>query len=325
VAAFVVLSVLANFFNIAIVGKNASQSMHLSEKVDEQSFLAPKRSAGKRLKAESQPSLGETKLQKNGKVSLPKQKQVSPDEREQYHVVFSTSCSLEQDWQSYLFFFHAMIQKQQGTVTRIVSGCSSEQEVEMSRIHQEQIVIMNERFNLHFTPDFGRVEGVSWHQTKYWNKPFGVKHWLENKLGYRYEGNISTPYDDDIIILVDPDMLMQRPFVNDFSNFPNNIWQSHFNNQPDQLYHKVSHGHPMAQDYSFHDAWLRAGRDNLTHVVGPDSPVHNVSMLEARIFYPAGPPYILTARDMYRVVYHWTDFLPRLFKLFKGFMAEMYG
>ena len=152
-----------------------------------------------------------------------------------------------------------------------------------------------------------------------------MKHWLEHKFGYRYEGDISTPYDDDIIILVDPDMLMQRPFVNDFSSFPNHIWQPQFRDNPDEIYHKITHGHPMAQDYSFGAAWLRAGQANWTHVVGPDSPVHDVSNKEARVFYAAGPPYMLTARDMYRVVYHWAKFLPRLFDLFTGFMVEMYG
>ena len=152
-----------------------------------------------------------------------------------------------------------------------------------------------------------------------------MKHWLENKFGYRYEGDISTPYDDDIIVLVDPDMLMQRPFVNDFSHFPNNIWKKYFENRPDTLYHKVTHGHPMAQDYSFGTAWLRAAKENLTHVVGPDSPVHGISSRQdASNFFAAGPPYILTARDMYRVVYHWSLFLPRMFDLFGGFMVEMY-
>lgn len=154
-----------------------------------------------------------------------------------------------------------------------------------------------------------------------------MKHWLENNFGYKYEGDISTPYDDDIVILVDPDMLMQRPFVNDFSGFPNSIWRTHFQNHPDEIYHKVSHGHPMAQDYSFASAWLTSGniKANLVNIVGPDSPVLRTSKQEAKTFFPAGPPYILTARDFYRVAYHWSIFLPRIFDYFDGFMAEMYG
>ena len=172
-------------------------------------------------------------------------------------VVFSTSCSDSHDWQSYLFFFHAMLHKQPGNVTRIVSGCTEEQEEEMKRIHQEQITIMNDRFHIHFTPNFGNVPGRDWETTKYWNKPFGVKHWLEHKFGYRYEGDISTPYDDDIIVLVDPDMLMQRPFLNDFSGVPNSFWHKH-NLKNGDLYYKVEHGKPIAQTYSFGDAWVRA-------------------------------------------------------------------
>ena len=195
----------------------------------------------------------------------------------------------------------------------------------MSRLFQERIAIMSDNFYIWFTPDFGKVPGSNWHITKYWNKPKGMKHWLENNFGYRYEGDISTPYDDDIVVLVDPDMLMLRPFVNDFAGFPLSIWKTedYFTKFPDRLHRRVTHGYPMAQDYNFAASWLNAGRNNLTHVVGPDSPVHNVSKSYAKSFYPAGPSYLLTARDMYRVAYHWSDFLPRLFDLFDGFMVEM--
>ena len=154
----------------------------------------------------------------------------------------------------------------------------------------------------------------------------GMRHWLENKLGYRYEGGITTRHDDDIVILVDPDMLMQRRFVNDFSDYPLSLWrrQAHYQLHPDQLWSQVSHGHPIAQDYSFRDSWLKSGRisSHLTHIVGPNSPVHNISEDDS-LHYSAGPPYMLTARDMYRVTHHWADFLPRMFDVFHGFMVSV--
>lgn len=243
------------------------------------------------------------------------------------HIIFSTSCHIKQDWQSYLFFFQAMVHQQPGTVTRIASGCSHDEEMALQKVHEEQIKIMNPNFFVHFTPQFGKVPGANWQLTKYWNKPFGVKHWLENVFGYRYEGDISTEYDDDIVVLVDPDMLMQRPFINDFSNYPNEVWNRYARNHPDDLYFQVTHGKPMAQDYNFGTSWIDAAvkTRNLTYVVGPDSLAHEVDRdrLVARGRYPAGPPYILTARDMYRVAYNWADILPRLFHVHGVFMDEM--
>lgn len=48
--------------------------------------------------------------------------------RPDYHVVFSTSCSLQQHWESYVFFYHAMKVQQPGNVTRIVSACTPQQQ-----------------------------------------------------------------------------------------------------------------------------------------------------------------------------------------------------
>ena len=238
------------------------------------------------------------------------------------HLVFSTSCSYKQDWQSYVFFYQAMSSRQQGDVTRLVSGCEPEQQEELQRMHKEQIQIMSDRFHLHFTPEYGGKDNPKlWQSTKYWNKPFGMRHWLENSMGFP---NDST-HESDIVILVDPDMLLMEPFVNEFSNEPLDVWTAYFQNHQDNLISEVTHGHPIAQDYAFGDSWFVAASSNLTHVVGADSPVHRISKFDRKTFYPAGPPYILTFRDMYRVVEKWCEFLPKLFDIYPKFMAEMYG
>jgi type II secretory pathway component PulJ len=119
-----------------------------------------------------------------------------------YHLAFSTSCS-KKDWQSYLFFYLAMAHKQQGDVTHIVSGCKDQQtEDELRQLHNEHHTqAMSENFHIHFTPDFS--DPTNFQVTKYWNKPFGVNHWLENRFGFRYDlekGDVaeSTDYDDDV-------------------------------------------------------------------------------------------------------------------------------
>ena len=248
------------------------------------------------------------------------------------HVVFSTACSLSHDWQSYLFFFHAMFHNQKGDVTRIVSGCSPEDEIKMKELHEQQFSPMSPNFHIHFTPEYGKqlqTEGVNYQKTKYWNKPFGLKHWMEHRFGYVWDDDdskITVPeYDDDIIVLVDPDMLMQKPFVNDFSKVAPDQWNAYYRKHPDELYGKVSQGHPAAQDYSFGAQWISHVRDHLDDIVGPDSPVHDVTDEEARLVFSAGPPYWMTARDAFRISYKWAEFLPGIFRYHSEFMAEMYG
>eukprot|EP00547_Thalassionema_nitzschioides_P012828 CAMPEP_0194258818 /NCGR_PEP_ID=MMETSP0158-20130606/42121_1 /TAXON_ID=33649 /ORGANISM="Thalassionema nitzschioides, Strain L26-B" /LENGTH=268 /DNA_ID=CAMNT_0038998357 /DNA_START=1 /DNA_END=803 /DNA_ORIENTATION=- len=119
-------------------------------------------------------------------------------------------------------------------------------------------------------------------------------------------------------------MLFQRPFVNDFSKTPDHVWApySKFGTNTKA----VTHGKPMAQDYNFGDKWYSKPKEvNLTHVVGKTSPVHSLSVTDAARLYPAGPPYIVTARDMYRIVVKWCDFLPKIFDVHPVFMSEMYG
>jgi hypothetical protein len=259
---------------------------------------------------------------------------IGGDEADHMHVVFSTACSLSHDWQSYLFFFHAMLHKQRGDVTRIVSGCSPEDEIKMRELHEKQFSVMSPNFLIHFTPEYGKQlvdEGYGYQKTKYWNKPFGLKHWMEHRFGYVWNDDddtkITVPeFDDHIIVLVDPDMLMQKPFVNDFSKMPLEQWNKYYREKgSDELVGKVTQGHPAAQDYSFGDQWLKHVKDNLNEIVGPDSLVHQVTNEEARLVYSAGPPYWMTARDTFRISYKWTEFLPGIFRHHPEFMSEMYG
>ena len=199
-------TVLVVSVNLSLVGKRSQ----IQQAGDQHSFEAPKVST--RNSAKERPNMsvnkqndheiGDTTSQDGRKFSLDEKvsprkeselqkSRVSEQQQDpltskphQYHVVFSTSCHVKQDWQSYLFFYQAMIQKQEGNVTRIVSGCTPEQEAQMMKVHEEQITIMSDRFHLHFTPEFGKIPGKSYQETKYWNKPFvsSVRASLDREL-----------------------------------------------------------------------------------------------------------------------------------------------
>ncbi|KAL3919038.1 MAG: hypothetical protein SGILL_003954 [Bacillariaceae sp.] len=244
-------------------------------------------------------------------------RQTSQSQQQSYHVVFSTSCDPFQNWQSLAFFYFANKVKQPGHITRIASGCTREKAEELQKQHQEQVLPLNrEHFHLHITPDFGHGIG----DRKYWNKPLGILSFLETTLGYgnQSESSSSNPHDNDVIIILDPDMMLLKPITRDFSDYVGG-WEN------DLTHLLVQHGKPIAQRYEFGAKWLTSLNGRLAEVVGADSPAHNVTEKEADLYYPAGPPYLATGKDMYRLVTHWVEFLPKIFEIFPQFMAEMHG
>lgn len=232
----------------------------------------------------------------------------------EHHTVFSTSCSSFQDLQSYIFYYHAWKVEQPGNVTRIVSGCTPEQEIELRQRFKEQIAIMSDRFRLHFTPRFSIMKDGN--LFPFANKPNGLKHWMEHVLGYPN----NTQHDDDIVILLDPDQLLLRPLTYDFTN-TSVVWhETRMKNTPAL---QVKHGKPFAAMYGYREQWQT--KVNVTYVAGPDSPIHNISLNEAIDYFPAGPPYMATARDMYSIVEKWTEFLPRVFEVYPKLLGEMFA
>jgi hypothetical protein len=75
---------------------------------------------------------------RSGEKRLPSKEDSAPHEqpddrhRPDYHVVFSTSCSEQQNWESFVFFYHANKVQQPGSVTRIASGCTAQQAKEQT-------------------------------------------------------------------------------------------------------------------------------------------------------------------------------------------------
>ena len=131
---------------------------------------------------------------------------------------------------------------------------------------------------------------------------FGMKHWLENALGYP-----NKPVNEDaIVVLLDPDQLIMRPFRdNDFSNTQ---WKFLKNKEPRI---RIEHGAPMGQLYGFALQW----KDKVTmDHISPNEPsyVDQMSRDEAHAGYCVGPPYIATAKDMYRICTKWSEFAPRV-------------
>jgi hypothetical protein len=210
-----------------------------------------------------------------------------------YHLAFSTDCSPFQNWQSYLLFYSAMRIRQPGHVTRIASGCKGDEIQQMQAWFQDHISGMSIRFHLHFTPRFSDIKndrGEIIGDYKFFNKPFGVKHWMENA---EY---LTLHQADDIIAIIDPDMLLLRPITADFTEDRETLFS------PKRLKHilgrKVKHGLPFAQTYGFGAQWQKLDIDT---IAGGDSPASRFNRDNGRLFFAVGPPYLATVKDMYQV------------------------
>lgn len=255
----------------------------------------------------------ETPKQSSAERDSQKEDKSSTTPEPGYHVVFSTDCSSFQRWQSYLLFYSAHKVHQPGIVTRIASGCNRDEEEREKTFHEMISNTMSHSFKLHLTPHFSRVKDEQGKETgkdyKFFNKPFGLLHWLENS-----DEKIE---DDDIIILLDPDQVFTRPITNDFSNLNSNLLVG---NAPKT---KVEHGSPFAQKYGLGAMWLEFDLETITN--STDTPARKVDRNTARQKYPAGPPYLATAKDMLTIARYWATFVPRVHAEYPHLLAEMYA
>jgi hypothetical protein len=179
-----------------------------------------------------------------------------------FHLVLSTGCSAGQNWQSFVSLYHLVKSGQTGDVTRIASGCTMEEEKAVQQwFHQEVQQLLHHfqeeeeeapsmargssssssrsslRFHLHLTPDYSNARPG--HSYVYFNKAFGMKHWMEHGLGYnsihdKYRDDDTTTtttrtrepneHDNTIIILLDPDQLVLKPFTHNYTDAKHMGW-----------------------------------------------------------------------------------------------------
>ena len=252
-----------------------------------------------------------------------------------YNVVFSTGCSESQNWQSYVFFYHAYKCKQKGTVTRIASGCTSKQKQYLETTFKKAILALSPtNFKLHYTPDYSKVhmkgDKSGGDNYPYFNKPFGVRHWMENALGYnttyaKTADSLRNPNEDSIIMLLDPDQILLKPLTHDYRNDTIMKWVERNTDSPKIVQHKTV----IAQQYGYGGKWISPKYVRVEDLLPDDintksSPLWKLKIKTASKF-AAGPPYMATANDMYMIVDKWCTFVPLVHQNFNHLLAEMFA
>ena len=274
----------------------------------------------------------------NQKIDVVKDNGRLPMSSVEYHIVFSTGCNAFQDWQSYVFFYQIMKSGQSGHVTRVASGCTEEGARSLLRVFAEQIQTLPNgkgRFHLHLTPDYSKTAGIDF---KFFNKPFGLLHWMEHQMGWSIANSTAIP-KGTIVVVLDPDQFLMRPFVANFTGDATAVWHK------PELRSKqfaVEEGRPFGQFYGFGAEWIRQLNKNMSKVVRevlhatvPQQPMDANSRESSHLYhwtasevingYVAGPPYIAVASDMYKIVKAWAAVVVPVYELTQDHLSEMFA
>jgi hypothetical protein len=213
----------------------------------------------------------ETQKENENKPKMEKQKiteitEITKDEKDdKIHIVFSTDCSFFQDWQTIIVFHSARMVGQKGQITRIASGCKEAKQLELRQLYK----VLFPNFHIHFTPDF-KTDGSTKKKYDFYNKPYGMEHWLDYA---------DPPIESGTIIaLIDPDFIFLRKISIEFSKDDNLIFTKVKDNTVEvpKVYSK---GHPVAQLYGLGAPWTSEHSRvfSKTDVCGKDSPCFQVS------------------------------------------------
>jgi hypothetical protein len=232
---------------------------------------------------------------------------------DQLHVVFSTDCEEFQDWQTLLLFHSAEQVKQSGPLTRIASGCSESKKIALTELYKK----LHPQYHVHFTPDF-KTDAKTNNRYDFYNKPYGVKHWLEYANPPIKEGQV--------IAVVDPDFIFLRPLTTKMGNQTNNIVTGRV--KTNDIFDYVGRGKAVGQHYGLGAPWVndQHKKFNRTTICGLASPCLKVpGEMEGGQYYSVGPPYILERNDFIRLTDTWTKFVPRVYEQYPFLLAEMYA
>lgn len=218
------------------------------------------------------------------------------DHSQDVYVIFSTDCKPYQDWQSLVLFHSAKLVGQKGVITRIASGCDEEKKAVLTKLYHD---LHGDYCTVHFTPDF-KIDEKTQKSFDYYNKPYGLKHWLEN-------GNVPNGV---VIALIDPDMVFLRPITPSIRAMPYIVSKR---TASSEVVANVTAGHPVAQTYGLGAPWAREKHKHFDKykICGKDSPCVKPVESFAEMHYSVGPPYVAVKEDFIRIAKSWTYLVPR--------------
>jgi hypothetical protein len=198
------------------------------------------------------------------------------------------------------------------------------------------------RFHIHFAPDVTTIHYNSTFAkddnvlipTNVFDQSYGIKHWMENVLGYSPDGKLPPKDKDTIVIILEQDQLVLTPFVEKYSDEWMVNWDGINTNRPESLVlndtFTVRRGTPFAQNYGISGNFFQVMKENEivlnsiekafnlkrpTSFRHKDSNLRKLTGEEIDLYYNAGPPYIGFASDIYDIVTVWSSIIVPVYYL----------
>ena len=190
---------------------------------------------------------------------------------------------------------------------------------------------MSSQFHLHTTPDFSfearnQTQGKKY---KFFNKPFGMRHWMTHSLGFPI--HTSEEWDKTIVVLMDPDQFLMRPFEKINMTDERELWKD------PNGYRVVGKGQPMGANYCYGGNYIKNDL-NVSELLelpelaaSKDSGLRDATPESMASHYAVGPPYVVEATDMFQIVQMWASLVVPIHQQMytngtgNVFMAEMYA
>ncbi|KAE9004708.1 hypothetical protein PF005_g13634 [Phytophthora fragariae] len=229
------------------------------------------------------------------------------------HIVFSASCDQRNRLlQQTVVQLTASWVGQRGPITQIVSGCS---ESERLRVMTEPKLYYD--FRRHFTPSFAVNPEPGANDTYApYNKPFGLRHFLQNAF---------PRGQHELIALIDGDFFFFRPLE---ANTGRNMSKYyHGRRNALTIEDTVVDGVALAQDWNaLKGGFFAKDKADVLKKVCDGLPCGNVSHEDGTEYYGSiGPPYIMTRRDALRMVDDYCHLCVKTREVSSEWIAEMFA
>jgi len=206
------------------------------------------------------------------------------------HIVFTTDCTPYQNWQSEVLFYSWKKVGQRGRITRIVADCPDD----AAKQSAFKTAVEDPRLSVYYSDHS--------HQNFAWaNKPNGIGNFLRK-----------ANFEEDFILLLDPDMVMVKEFTDHI---------------PGKNKFTVAKGAAIGQRFGIGGRWATWHLKECVCKSCTKTDWCKIDDRKANEWFSVGPPLIMHKDDWKNVAPRWVEYMHIIKdkRLYEGIEVDMYA